>query len=93
MTRYRSVLIAAGRPVAQPLWIARSAPERMRGLLGRRGLPAGEALLIEGWPLIKNGSNILAGRKQGTPGLSYYLPDGSPSPGNSTPARRTASAF
>ena len=47
MTRLRSVLVAGGRPVAQPLWIARSAPERMRGLLGRRGLPAGEALLIE----------------------------------------------
>ena len=47
MTRHRSVLIAAGRPVAQPLWIARTAPERMRGLLGRSGLPAGEALLIE----------------------------------------------
>lgn len=48
----------------------------------------GEALLIEGWPLIKNGSNILAGRKQGTPGLSYYMPDGSPSPGTGGGAQR-----
>ena len=48
----------------------------------------GEALLLEGWPLIRNGSNLLAGRKQGTPGISYWKPDGSPAPGTGGGAQR-----
>jgi predicted TIM-barrel fold metal-dependent hydrolase len=48
----------------------------------------GEALLVEGWPLINNGSNLLAGRKLGTAGISYWNADGSPSPGTGPAAQR-----
>jgi len=48
----------------------------------------GEALMVEGWPLIRNGSNLLAGRKQDTTGISYWMPDGSSSPGTGNAAQR-----
>jgi predicted TIM-barrel fold metal-dependent hydrolase len=47
----------------------------------------GEALLLEGWPLIRNGSNLLAGRKQGAP-VSYWNADGSSAPGTGGGAQR-----
>ena len=47
MTAHRSVLRLSGRVLADPLWVAASHAERMQGLLGRAGLPPGEALLIE----------------------------------------------
>jgi predicted TIM-barrel fold metal-dependent hydrolase len=48
----------------------------------------GEALLVEGWPLINNGANLLAGRRSGTPGISYWNADGSPAPGTGPGAQR-----
>jgi predicted TIM-barrel fold metal-dependent hydrolase len=48
----------------------------------------GEALMVEGWPLIKNGSNLLAGRKPGTLALSYFKTDGSSSPGTGDARQR-----
>ena len=47
MTGRRSVLRRAGMVVAEPLWLAQTHGERMQGLLGRAGLPPGEALLLE----------------------------------------------
>ena len=37
----------SGRVLASDLEVARTTPERMRGLLGRRGLRPGEGMLIE----------------------------------------------
>ena len=47
MTGRRSILTRAGQVLADPLWLAQTTHERMQGLLGRSGLPAGQALLIE----------------------------------------------
>lgn len=43
----RLVHVPSGRVVAERLEFARSHRERMRGLLGRSSLPAGEGLMIE----------------------------------------------
>jgi len=45
--RIRLVHRQSGRAVAERLEIARTAFERMRGLLGRSSLPEGEGMLIE----------------------------------------------
>jgi len=43
----RLIHVASGRVLAGNLEVARTTPERMRGLLGRRGLRPGEGMLIE----------------------------------------------
>lgn len=47
MTGRRSILSRDGAVIADPLWLAVTTAERMQGLLGRSGLPPGQALLIE----------------------------------------------
>jgi len=43
----RLVCVRTGGVLADRLEVARSVPERMRGLLGRRALPPGRGMLIE----------------------------------------------
>ncbi len=50
--RSRGRLEAAGRCLAEPLWMAVGMEERTRGLLGCDGLPAGAGLLIPDCRLI-----------------------------------------
>jgi hypothetical protein len=43
----RLIHAASGREIARSVEIARTAPQRMRGLLGREALPPGEGMMIE----------------------------------------------
>lgn len=48
----------------------------------------GEGWLVEGMPLIHNGTNIAAGRKMKITGASYWAEDGKPAPGTGGPVQR-----
>lgn len=48
----------------------------------------GQGWLVEGMPLIHNGTNIAGGRKMKVVGASYWNEDGTPAPGTGGPIQR-----
>ena len=90
MTRTYSVISSDGHLEIPPdPWI-RYVPERYRERAPRLvSLPeGGQGWLVEGLPLIHNGSNIAAGREMKIIGASYWNPDGTPAPGTGGPRQR-----
>jgi uncharacterized protein len=88
--RTYKIISADGHLELPPDRLHKYVPEQYRDRAPRLVKIKGgsEALLLEGSPLIHNGSNLLAGRKQGVKGISYWQPDGSSSPGTGGGAQR-----
>lgn len=90
MTRTYQVISADGHLEIPPGgWIDR-VPERYRDRAPRL-IPladGGEGWLVEGLPLVHNGTNIAGGRKMKILGASYWNEDGSPAPGTGGPLQR-----
>ncbi|MBO3747347.1 amidohydrolase family protein [Streptosporangiaceae bacterium NEAU-GS5] len=90
MTRTYRVISSDGHLEIPPDgWMAH-VPERHRGRAPRliRLPDGGEGWLVEGMPLIHNGTNIAGGRTMKIVGASYWEDDGTPAPGTGGPVQR-----
>ena len=90
MSRTYNVISADGHLEFPPDRLIPFVPEQYRDRAPRlvKVAGGGEAMLLEGWPLLPNHSNILRNKKLNEPGLSYWEPDGSPSPGTGEAPQR-----
>ena len=90
MNRPYEGISAAGHLEFPPDRLIPFVPEQYRDRAPRlvKVAGGGEAMLLEGWPLLPNHSNILRNKKLNEPGLSYWEPDGSPSPGTGEAPQR-----
>ncbi|GLY26213.1 amidohydrolase family protein [Micromonospora sp. NBRC 101691] len=87
--RYQTISSDGHLEIPVDGWIGR-VPEEHRERAPRliKLADGGEGWLVEGMPLIHNGTNIAGGRMMKIIGASYWEEDGTPAPGTGSPAQR-----
>lgn len=90
MTRKYRVISCDGHLEIPPDSWVRHVPQKYRERAPRLvSLPeGGQGWLVEGLPMIHNGSNLAAGRRMKIIGASYWEDDGTPAPGTGGPQQR-----